>query len=126
MGWDEAKAVSYLVGHAQPNSLGRCAEYVRKAVEAGGVTLIRHASAKDYGQSLLVVGFQKIVSTHADANYHHLAGDVAIIQPIAGHPNGHMTMFSGQYWISDFVQYHGVYPGQSYRTAMPPYAIYRY
>ena len=30
--WDEIKSVAYLNEHAQPNSLGRCAEFVRKAV----------------------------------------------------------------------------------------------
>lgn len=124
--WDKEKAVSHLTSHAQPHSLGHCAEYVRKAIEAGGVKLIRHVSAKDYGSSLIAVGFQKIVSAHATANYHHRAGDVAVIQPIHGHPHGHMAMFSGKHWISDFVQYHGVYPGASYRAAKPSYAIYRH
>ena len=124
--WDKAKAVEYLDRHAQPHSLGRCAEFVRKAIEAGGTVLRHHVSAKDCGSSLLAVGFQKIVSAHADSKYLHRAGDVAIVQPIAGHPHGQMTMFDGQFWVSDFVQQHGIYPGQSYRIAAPPYAIYRY
>lgn len=48
-----------------------------------------------------------------------------IIQPIPGHPHGHMAMYDGAYWISDFVQYYGFYPGNAYRTAKPPYQIYR-
>jgi hypothetical protein len=124
--WDKAKAVEYLTSHAQPQSLGRCAEFVRKAIEAGGVVLQHHNSAKDYGSSLTHVGFWKIVSTHADAQYQHSAGDVAVIQPIIGHPDGHMTMFNGTNWVSDFTQLHGVYPGASYRAAKPSYAIYRY
>jgi hypothetical protein len=109
-----------------PHSIGHCAEYVRKAVEAGGVKLFHHISAKDYGTSLVHVGFHKVVHTHANAHYHHRAGDVAIIQPIIGHPHGHITMFNGTSWISDFKQYHCVYPGHSYRQEKPPYAIYRY
>jgi hypothetical protein len=124
--WDESKAVEHLNSNAQPKSLGLCAHYVREAVEAGGVKLHHHISAKDYGSSLLRVGFVKIVDGHADSHYRHQAGDVAIIQPINGHPHGHMTMFGGTHWISDFIQLHGVYPGPSYRVAKPSYAIYRY
>ena len=124
--WDVSKAIDHLNSHAQPHSLGRCAEYVRKAIEAGGVTLRHHISAKDYGNSLLRAGFRKIVHTHANGHYHHHAGDVAIIQPINGHPHGHMTMFNGTNWISDFTQYHGVYPGHAYRLVKPQYAIYRH
>jgi hypothetical protein len=124
--WNKSKAIAHLNHHAQPHSHGHCAEYVRKAIEAGGVTLHRHVSAKDYGSSLVHVGFQKIVSDHASAHYHHRVGDVAVIQPIEGHPHGHMTMFNGTHWISDFEQQHGVYPGHSYRLAKPSYAIYRH
>jgi hypothetical protein len=103
MGWamDKAKSVVHLNSHAQPHSLGRCAEYVRKAVEAGGVTLHHHPSAKDYGPSLMSVGFHKIVATRANAHYQHQAGDVVVTQPITGHPHGHMAMFNGTEWISD-------------------------
>jgi len=62
----------------------------------------------------------------SDASYMHRAGDVGIVQPIKGHPHGHMAMFDGKHWISDFVQLHGLYPGPGYRTAKPPYAIYRH
>jgi hypothetical protein len=124
--WDKSKAINHLNKHAQAHSLGRCAEYVRKAIQSGGVTLNHHISAKDYGSSLSLAGFQMVVRSHATAHYHHRVGDVAIIQPILNHPHGHMAMFDGIHWISDFVQYHGVYPGHSYRAATPPYAIYRY
>jgi len=124
--WNKYKAVEYLNQNAEPLSLGQCARYVREAIEAGGIKLVHHVSAKDYGSSLVHHGFQKIVQTHATTNYHHKLGDVAIVQPIAGHPHGHMAMYNGSWWVSDFVQYHGVYPGHSYRQSKPPYAIYRY
>ena len=123
MAWDSQKAVEFLRKNAAGHSLGRCAHYVREAIEAGGVTLLRHGSAKDYGQSLTRVGFAAVAS---DRTYVHQAGDVAIVQPIEGHPHGHMAMFDGVHWISDFVQWHGVYPGHSYREAKPAYQIYRY
>jgi hypothetical protein len=123
MPWDAAKAIKHLRDKAKAHSTGHCAQYVREAVEAGGVILLRHASAKDYGSSLTAVGFRAV---SAGAGYHHRAGDVGIVQPITGHPHGHMAMFDGTHWVSDFVQWHGIYPGKSYREAKPAYAIYRY
>lgn len=124
--WDKDKAVEYLTTHASDHSLGRCAEYTRHAIEAGGVTLQRHNSAKDYGPSLIKVGFVALFESSPDSFYFHQAGDVAIVQPIKGHPHGHMCMYNGANWVSDFVQYRGVYPGPSYRKANPPFAVYRY
>ena len=70
--------------HAKPHSTGRCAQYTREAVEAGGVKLTHHVSAKDYGSSLVAVGFTTVAAT----GYSPKAGDVGVIQPIKGHPNG--------------------------------------
>lgn len=120
--WNVDAALKHLRLHAKEASRGQCARYVREAVEAGGVALVRHTSAKDYGSSLTKVGF---VSQGALATGFR-AGDIAIIQPIKGHPHGHICMYDGRYWISDFKQLHGFYPGPSYRKLKPPYQIYRY
>ena len=52
-------------------------------------------------------------------------GDVVVIQGIPGHPHGHMAMYDGSIWISDFRQ-PDLYPGTAYRVARPSYKIYRY
>lgn len=119
--WDVDKAVKHLQTSAAATSQGMCAKYTRQAIEAGGVTLARHNSAKDYGPSLEAVGFQAL-------NYSPAAfkkGDVAIIDAFAGHPHGHMMMYDGTQWISDFKQ-RTFYPGAAYRKAQPSYTIYRY
>jgi hypothetical protein len=121
--WDNAKAVEHVDDNAEDESIGECARYVREAVEAGGVTLIRHGSAKDYGPSLIAVGFEAMPATAIDAPE---AGDVGVVQPIPGHPNGHMAMFDGKLWVSDFEQMHGLYPNAEYRTLKPPVTIYRF
>lgn len=118
--WDANAAVKKLNERAQDRSQGRCAEYVRVAIEAGGLILTRHTSAKDYGGSLLTVGFSVV----GDGLFK--SGDVAIIQPITGHPHGHMVMFNGRIWVSDFKQYRGYYPGPSYRKIKPSVTFYRY
>lgn len=122
--WNKEKAISVLranVPVSQP-SLGLCAHYTRIAIEAGGVKLQHHVSAKDYGRSLLAVGFVKVPKGH----YTHQAGDVGIVHPIPGHPHGHMAMFDGSVWISDFRQHHGLYPGAKFRQLKLGYDIYRY
>lgn len=52
-------------------------------------------------------------------------GDVAVIQPITGHPDGHMYMFDGNGQISDFKQ-NTLYPVQAYRDAKSIYKTYRH
>jgi len=118
--WDVNKAIAHLNAYSGEHSKGSCAHYVREAIEAGGgIKLKTHNSAKDYGSSLEAAGF------HHLQNINPQAGDVAIIQPIPGHPHGHMTMFNGKIWVSDFKQYHGYYPGSSYRKLRPSVTFYR-
>ena len=54
------------------------------------------------------------------------AGDVVVIQPAMGHLHGHMAMYNGKIWISDFKQQNGLYPGEAYRKEKPVFKIYRY
>ncbi len=86
------------------------------------MVLQRHADAKNYGSSLRTVGFDSMGQLHGGFK----RGDVAVIQPIPGHPHGHMTMFNGTIWISDFRQMHGLYPGPGYRAQRPSYSVFRY
>jgi hypothetical protein len=106
--------------HAEITSRNDCAKYTRRAIEAGGVILARHNSAQDYGPSLQAAGFSPLVSD----NGVYLLGDVVVINAFAGKPHGHMAMFNGTNWVSDFVQ-RDLYPGPDYRTHRPIYTIYR-
>lgn len=120
MRWDKIDAVRYRQRHAEARSHGRCARYVREAIERGGITLQRTESAHNYGPSLRAAGFRDVTGSFPQI------GDVVVIQPVSGHPDGHMAMYDGQIWISDFRQYNGFYPGQSYRNAQPAYKMYRH
>jgi hypothetical protein len=121
MPWDLDKAIQHLTKNAGGASQGRCAEYTRQAIEAGGVTLVRQTHAKDYGTSLLAAGFQELQA--APVTYDR--GDVVVIESFDSNPAGHMAMYDGSQWISDFRQ-RELYPGPSYRAKQPGYAIYRY
>ena len=122
MPYDGNRAANYADSHAQPNSTGNCAKYVRKALEWGGAELGRTHYAKDYGPVLEEAGFQVIQTPPRK-------GDVVVIQPAPGHPSGHMAIYNGTVWVSDFPQNagpQGFYPGPAYRTAQPAYRIYRH
>jgi hypothetical protein len=121
MPWDVKKAIQHLQAHVLPASKGRCATFTRRAIAAGGIRLAYEGDAKDYGSSLKTSGFREVSSTGP-----FRAGDVAVIQPVTGHSSGHMCMFDGSIWISDFKQLRGLYPGPVYRNEKPSYRIYRH
>lgn len=120
--WDHRKALEHLRRRAAPRSLGLCARYTREAIEAGGLVLVRQASARDYGGSLVAAGFLEMDGPLAGLPR---PADVVVIEGFVGQPDGHMAMFDGLHWISDFVQ-RDLYPGPHYRQRRPAYRLYRY
>ncbi|WP_244596896.1 lytic transglycosylase domain-containing protein [Escherichia coli] len=137
--WNSSASVSYINSHAELGSLGKCAAYVRRAVEAGGVKIKippprigNFASACDYGPSLEAAGFKSVYSytgsgfTDTAIIPGQQAGDIVVIQPVAGHPHGHIALFNGTNWVSDFIQLRGFYPGKKYRDIKPAYILYRF
>lgn len=103
-------AVDYLISNAQSSSVGSCAMYVRQALEAGGFSTDgRPASACDYDTYLESRGFHKV----SNDNYEPRKGDIVVHEATEGHPYGHIAMYSGTQWISDFVQ-RDMFGGQSY------------
>lgn len=119
--WSAKDAVNRLNTHAAVKSTGNCAAFVRQAIAAGGIHVPPTRYAKDYGLNLVAAGFAEIVPRPAT----YEAGDIVVIQTATGHPAGHMAMYNGQSWISDFKQ-NGLYPGETYRKEQPDYVIYRY
>ena len=77
------------------------------------------AYAKDYGSCLVTAGFSEKPAGGAPAK-----GDVAVIPAVKGHPAGHMAMYDGHQWVSDFKQAHGVYPAAEYREGKPKVTFY--
>jgi hypothetical protein len=134
-GWDVEKALRHLRTKAgPPYGVGKCATFVREAIEAGGLTISRagSGSAKDHGPRLVLAGF--IAQVGVGPPYQK--GDIAVIDGFkksAGegikkdHPDGHLAMYDGTQWISDFKQT-GItpYPGSDYDKAKPKIVIYRY
>jgi len=132
------KAIAKLEKAAGDRSSGKCATKVVDAIEAGGVAVRRTKFAKDYGPNLLESGFDEKTKASAgqgyppNKDYRPQAGDVVVIRPSnSAHPDGHMAMFNGKQWVSDYWQVTttddptGFWPGASYRTSHPSYVIYR-
>lgn len=119
------KAVAHLNSNAHQKSTGKCATYVRLALQAGGGVLpaLGHEYAKEYGPVLSAMGFQIVDAS----GYTPKKGDLAVFQPPAGKNAGHIQMHNGTEWVSDFFQGQSpdIYPGPAYRSEKVTYEIYR-
>jgi len=139
-------AVTHLETNAKhhPDQHPQCAKYVREALNAGGYkvgipprrTGEQYAWAKDYSSELTRpdVGFHPVSSSIKPADYPSLdntgraytpqKGDVVIINSTSTSKEGHIAMYNGDKWISDFKQ-KGFWPGSAYLSEKPGYIIYR-
>lgn len=126
--FDSGKDKKFKYGKSQ------CAHYVKVALISGGLSAKNSGinSAKDYGPWLIENDFKPVegVTTINSGGVYSIsgqqAGDVAVIQSVGTHIDGHMTMFDGTKWVSDFVQDLGFYPGKEYREKSVAYKLYRY
>jgi len=124
------KAVKHLNDNADdmPPGKGLCATYVRRAIEAGGVKFKAPppvpVPAYKY-DGYLDDYFAKVTPTPPD-NYLPKRGDIAVFQqPNEKHKSGHIQMYNGIQWVSDFKQPNGFWPGKDYRDKKPRYTVYR-
>ena len=74
-------------------------------------------SAKDYGTWLVGKSYSKVSRTYDKA----VIGDVAVLQGNTAHPHGHIAIFCGTNWYSDFKQNNFYIWKDGFK---PPYAIY--
>lgn len=121
-GLDIDKAVAYLNLNAESHSTNKCALYVRLALAAGGLTSFNtnHPGyAYQYGPYLTNAGFKSIGQAGCSAPK---KGDVVVFQPIPGHTSGHIAMFNGSQWVSDFKQ-QSIFVAAGYQNGS--YACYR-
>ena len=116
---DMDAAVRHLVSHAHPSSTGYCAAYVANALEAGGFRFARQASAYMYRSNGILkgIGYREISKPGSFKK-----GDITVTDRNSAHPHGHMAMWSGSQWISDFAQR----SEYVYRSNQPPVYYYRY
>ena len=98
---DMNAAVRHLINHAHATSTHYCAAYVADALEAGGFRFTRQASAYMYRTNGILkgIGYNEISKPSSFKK-----GDITVTDRNNAHPHGHMAMWSGSNWISDFVQ----------------------
>lgn len=86
--------------------------------------LENNRSAYQYGNYLIdkEIGFMKI-GTEKSKTYEPKKGDIVIFDKTDKHKDGHMAMFDGINWISDFKQ-KDIWGG-NIRQENPSYIIYR-
>jgi len=114
---------NWMDAHALTHSSHRCAMYCRMGMEAAGLnTADRPLSgdAGDYGPFLMRHGAQAV----SQDSYVPQVGDVVVFDKTSQHPFGHIQMYDGHHWVSDFVQ-HGISPYNDADSA-PPFTIYRF
>jgi hypothetical protein len=119
---DKSQLADWMDAHALTRSSHHCAMYCRQGMEAAGLSTQdrpRSGDAADYGPFLLRHGAQVLAAD----SYTPQVGDTVVFDRTAQHPSGHIEMYDGQRWVSDFMQ-HSFSP---YRDAAstPPFTIYR-
>ena len=125
--FDKQKFAAYLVQNISAKQFGEgaCAAHVRKALGAAGLKPVTWpVPAKDWGGTLLALGFTQVSATA----YTPQLGDVIVIQPPKSEPKdrryGHIEGYDGKNWVSDFVQ-KDMWPSRAYKADAPAYVIYR-
>jgi hypothetical protein len=119
---NKSELAQWMDDHALSRSSHHCAMYCRLGMEAAGLSTQdrpRSGDAADYGPYLLRHGAQ-VVPTDG---YAPQVGDTVVFDKTPQHPYGHIELYDGQRWVSDFMQ-HNFSP---YRDAAstPPFTIYR-
>lgn len=112
------KMAMYASRMALSASASKCALYVRKALQAAGYNVRPQSSAYMYNNGEMVrIGFNKIPKE----NYQPQVGDVIVFNRTPTNPHGHIQIYSGSQWVSDFKQPRMMIYGDNHRG----YTIYR-
>lgn len=107
-GFNVSAALTWAKNNVGSKSIGRCARYVRMMMEAGGIdTAGRPVSAYQYAGFLPKKGFKHIAALKTKSEQAQwsasqaMPGDIAVM---AHGQHGHICMWTGKQWVSDFVQ----------------------
>ena len=117
--WNPEKAAEYVTKNAENKSVGLCAKNVRKGIIAGGIPLYQGGDAWSYKYLLPILGFKEI----EDVNDKKV-GDIVVFQPIGKRYFGHIAMWNGKQWVSDFKQ-RSIIVHSDYRKDGCEYSIFR-
>ena len=116
---DINKAVAYLSIRRNTMPVLPSSKCIADALQAGGFKFTRQAAAYMYRTNgvLTKLGFKEISKPSSFKK-----GDITVTDRNSFHPHGHIAMFSGSKWISDFVQKSEFV----FASNQPPVHYYRY
>lgn len=113
-----AIAAAHATKAAHAKSTEKCALYVRRALQRAGYNnFTPQASAYMYANVMPKIGFTKI----SKKNYTPATGDVIVWNKKPGNPHGHIQIYNGTQWVSDFKQSSMYIYGQNHNG----YSIWR-
>lgn len=117
-------AVAMINANAHTYSRGLCAMYVRAAIDHGGIpTFGFPGNAYEYPEFLKDLDFKQI-ATHRTRNYKPQKGDIMVFNAKKGHRSGHIAMYNGKLWVSDFKQVKGMWVADAYKQD-PDWKVFR-
>lgn len=113
------KAVKYLKENAQRQSTGYCARYITNALYEAGFDFPRPSQASFFIDNGILnqIGYIEIANTNS-----YIIGDITVTEANINHAYGHVAMWCGDNWISDFIQI----SQNVYETNQPPIHYFRY
>ena len=123
--FDINSATTGMTERAMCSSIGRCGEYQRLGLNDGGINTrvafnnLELDHAYKYETFLSKKGFSNL--GHTMQSYTPKAGDIMVFGRTSNHLSGHVQMFNGTNWVSDFIQ-QTPYPWSDYRR----YTIFRW
>ena len=109
--YNNDKVVDYATTHAGNDSRTMCAGYVIIAMWHGGCP-IGLVPAYAYNKILPRMGFEEI----SIKNYKPQKGDISVLPTNKRSVFGHIAVYNGQIWVSDFTQEKGIFPSSAYRV----------
>lgn len=112
-------AIEYVTENKANQSRSMCAWYVMKAIRYGGCYNCYIYPAYAYNKILPQLGFEEVPVL----NYIPQKGDISVLPQNSASDFGHIAIFNGKKWISDFEQA-DIFPEKSYRN-VGKYQIFR-
>ena len=109
--FDKDKAAAYVTKHAETKSRTWCAWSVMRALHAGGCPAYL-LPAYGYEWLLPRMDFVEVSRT----NYVPQKGDLIVFPAIGKHIWGHIQMWDGKQWVSDFRQMNMIPAKAYYKT----------
>lgn len=93
-------AATYARQKAKPSATGYCAKFVADALQHSGFIFTRQAHAYQYHTNGILknIGFVQISQGSP------MKGDICVTNRSSSHTSGHIAIFDGSNWISDFIQ----------------------